>query len=351
MNKKLLVVAVSLTLGGCATGSHIPSTLDDSVFKVHKLTFSNVREFNAVEQTSIHNPLLKGQIASYEYKVGVGDVLNIIVYDHPELTTPAGSYRSASESGNVVHADGHIFYPYIGKVFVHDKSVSQIREVLSRKLAKYIEKPQVDVSVAAYRSQKVYVSGEVNTPKQLPITNVPMTLLDAIDSVGGVKDSADWDSVTITRESETVTVSVGDLVKNGNTINNVILKSGDIVHVPMNDNQKVFVLGEVNKPSVIKIDRSGISITEAIAQVGGINELSSDATGVFVIRKNAEVFQLDISNASNLLIGSQFNLEPQDIIYVTAAPITRWNRVIKNILPSITGFNELSEGTHRIKNW
>nr|WP_283106432.1 polysaccharide export protein [Shewanella submarina] len=342
-------------LGGCATGSHME--LSNDGLTVHQLTFQNAQSFNRIEKQAAHDVASITLYQQYEYQVGIGDVLNIIVYDHPELTTPAGSYRSAADSGNVVHSDGNIFYPYIGKVKVEGLTVSQIREDISTRLAKYIEQPQVDVSVAAYRSQKVYITGEVAKPNQLPITNVPLTLLDAINQTGGITEDANWNRVTITRGDKVIPLSLRDLMQNGVTSNNYLLQAKDIVHVPLNDNQKVYVLGEVIKPSVVTLGRDEMSLTQAIGTVGGVNELSSDATGIFVIRHSdnpeiiADVYQLDITNATNLIVGNQFKLQPQDIVYVTAAPIARWNRVMSNLLPSIAGFNQLTEGAHRVKNW
>ena len=117
-------------------------------------------------------------------------------------------------------------------------------------------------------------------------------------------------------------------------------------------------MGEVNDPKLLKIDRAGMSLTEALSNVGGINQLSADATGVFVIRTAdkesehlADIFQLDINDASALVIGTEFDLQPYDIVYVTAAPIVRWNRVVAQLLPTITGFNELTEGVLRVRNW
>ncbi|OCH18582.1 polysaccharide export protein [Aliivibrio logei] len=370
----VLIGVALLILSGCTVfpGTHLSTSDKNKVedeqsetdysaaVNVYALTPQKVAEYQVKKAGAQSNPKLEAQIANYEYRVGPGDILNVTIWDHPELTIPAGSYRSSSESGNWVHADGTIFYPYIGTVQVAGKTVREIRTDVSEQLRRFIESPQVDVNVAAFRAKKTYVTGEVDKPGQQAITNIPLTLLDAVNRSGGLSENADWRNVTLTRKGKEETLSLYALMQRGDLTQNRLLEPGDIIHVPRNDAQKVFVMGEVKNPQLLKIDRSGMSLTEALSSVGGINELAADATGVFVIRSSnkedkkermADIYQLDIQDASALIIGTEFYLKPYDVVYVTVAPIARWNRLILQLMPTITGFNELTEGVLRIKNW
>ncbi|RXJ74677.1 sugar transporter [Veronia nyctiphanis] len=383
-----LILPIALVSGCTLTGSHLSTedkrvvttseendSVDISKFVlVHPLTASSVSAYKSKLPESRPNPDLDKSISAYEYRVGAGDVLNVIVWDHPELTTPAGQFRSPSDSGLWVDADGTIFYPYIGRVDVLNKTVSEIRAIIAKRLAKYVEKPQVDVNVAAFRSQKVHVTGEVAQPGQQPITNIPMTLLDAVNRAGGLSENANWKKVTIVRNGVKETTSLYALMQRGDMQENRLLQAGDIVNVASNDNQNVYVFGEVQNPQLLKITRNGMSLTAALSSVGGINELEADATGIFVIRGReanateatannsdlasntdshliADLYQLNIKDATALVVGTEFELEPKDIVYVTAAPISRWNRVIRQLLPTISGFDTLTDGVRRVRNW
>jgi polysaccharide export outer membrane protein len=97
----------------------------------------------------------------------------------------------ADPFGQTVSPDGTIYFPFVGKVHVAGKTAGEIRDQLAAGLSPYLKKPQVDVRVLAYRSQKVSVTGEVKTPGPLAMSDVPLTLVDAITRSGGTNADAD----------------------------------------------------------------------------------------------------------------------------------------------------------------
>lgn len=272
-----------------------------------------------------------------DYKVGPGDILTIIVWDHPELTTPAGQYRSADQAGTVVSENGTIFYPYVGVLPVAGKTTRQIRELLISKLSKYIEKAQIDVRMAAFRSQRVYVVGEVSKPGQQYITDIPMTVLEAVNLAGGFTPEADHSNVLLTRKGLTYRVDIQSMYDNGATEQNALLEAGDILNVSDRSFNKIFILGEVTKPGSLVMTKKRSTLAEALSDAGYISQDRSNPKWIYVMRGEGdtpELFHLDGSSPDAMLLADKFSLRPRDIIYVDTADVVRWNRVMTNILPT-----------------
>ena len=316
----------------------------------------NKMQSEEVKIESAINRSLQDEMNNYTYLVGVGDVLNIIVWDHPELTIPQAGHRSAAEAGNFVHKDGTIFYPYVGKVSVIGREVTEIREDIAKGLSSYINNPQVDVNVAAFRSQHFFVSGAVKNPQMIPVRNVPITILDALSISGGMAPDADWSSATLTSISKgalvTETIDLSILLEQGVLKQNRLLKSNDVLHIPRNDALKVFVMGDVVNASTQQIGRRGMTLAEALNNVGGINEASANASGIFVLRSNdsalklVDIYQLDVSMGPRLILSTQFKLQPKDIVYVTSAPVARWNKLLAQLTSSLNQIYQID----RIEN-
>lgn len=358
------LLAGSLTGCAMAPGGHVDYEAEtediDHLVDIEPITPDLVSTFRRQvngDVASLMPAEMREEVGSYEYRVGPGDVLSIIVYDHPELTIPAGAERSAEEAGNAVRQDGTIFYPYIGRIQVEGRTTDEIRAILTRRLANFLTEPQIEVSVAAFRSKKVYVSGAVQTPRTLPITNVPLTMLDAISEVGGATEDANWHSVVLNRDGRKEELSLYALLRQGDQTQNRLLRHGDVLHVPTLENQNVAVLGQVRRPGNLRLGNERITLTDALARAGGVVEHLAKPSGIFVIRiqapesdKLATVYQLDISNATALTMGTQFPLQPQDVIYVTSAPLARWNNVISLLLPSVILPGTLADSTTDVQD-
>lgn len=281
--------------------------------------------------------LLSGKVEPYQ--VGPQDVLLVTVWDHPELTLPLGQFRTDAATGMVVDEEGCLFYPYIGRVKVGGLSVVQVRETLTTKLDKVLQKPQVDVKVLAFRSQKIFVGGEVRSPAVYNVTDVPFTLAEAINRAGGFLPSADQSRLMVSRGDRSWTLNFLELLGQGNRIGQILLRDGDSVHVHHRDEAPVYLLGEVRNPRSVPTYQGRLSLAQALSEAGGINTTSAAARSVYVFRRGqadntVDVFHLDAYNPIAMVLADRFALRPRDVVFVDAGTLVRWNRVVSLILPS-----------------
>ncbi len=278
------------------------------------------------------------QAAKYEYRIAPHDVLSVIVWGHPELTIPAGEFRSAEATGHPVTADGMMFYPHVGVVEVAGKTLPQVRELLTARLRTVLQNPQLDVKVATFRGLKVRVTGEVKQPVSLPITDVPLRALDAITAAQGTTPEADLQRVVLSREGKAHLLDLQAVNELGDLSQNWLLQDGDILHVPDSSAQRVYVIGEVTKPQARQMIRGRMTLADALTDTEGIDPTSSNAAGVYVIRGTYDrprVFQLDATSPDALLLAANFDLQPLDVVFVSTHALTQWNRIVQQLLPTI----------------
>lgn len=275
------------------------------------------------------------------YRIGPQDVLLVTVWDHPEITLPLGQFRQDAASGIVVDESGQMYFPHVGSFKVAGMTTSQVRDALTSRLIKVLQNPQIDVKVLAYRSQKVYVGGEVKNPAVYNITDVPFTLAEAVNRAGGFLPSADDSRLLLTRGDHVWRLNFQALLTSGNRIGQILLRDGDSLQVPSGLENPVYMMGELVRPGTLPLVHGNLSLAQAISETGGIAGASADARSIYVIRQaggpnSVDVFHLDSRNPTAMILADRFPLRPRDIVYVDAGTLVRFSRVMGLLVPTVT---------------
>src|SRR3990167_605964 len=155
-------------------------------------------------QTPTGKELLEPALKPQPYRIGSYDNLNIIVWGHPELSTVTSAASVPISSGStlssisqvtsnpavIVQTDGTIFYPYVKRLKVAGFTIEEVQDKIAKKLSVYIRNPQVTVQVSQFRNRNVYILGEVVSPGKQPLTDKPLSLMEAISMAGGLNTTS-----------------------------------------------------------------------------------------------------------------------------------------------------------------
>ena len=293
--------------------------------------------------------------AAKPYTIGPGDVLNIVVWDHPELTLAPAASNSTTDAASLssvgngynVSTDGFIQFPYAGNVKLVGLTESQAHEELAIKLAKYIKNPQLTVRIQAYRNGRVYVDGEVRVPGVQAVNDIPLSLPEAISRAGGFTAAADRSTVSILRAGITTQINFMQLAKLGLNPASILLAGGDMVQVRNRDEFKVFVLGEVSKPSALQLRNGQLTLNEALGESGGVSQLSGDPRQIYVLRNggsgSAEIYYLDAATPAAYALAEGFDLKAKDVVFVNPSSLVRFNRALSLLLPGAQAVNVINK--------
>jgi polysaccharide export outer membrane protein len=229
------------------------------------------------------------------YTVGAQDVLVITSYDQPDLT---GKFT--------VETDGSFTYPLIGRVSVSGLTLRAVEQRLQEELIAggFFKEPQITVSVAQYRSQKIHIVGEVRTPGTYPISG-DMRLVEVLALAGSTTPMASGEVVILHESNESVRADLRDL-ENGDSSQNARLVNGDTVFVQRAES--VYVFGQVRNPGAYPFRQKKTTVLQALSLAGGVTERGS-TTRIQIVR---------IVDGKKKEIAAQLDdfVEPRDTIVV-----------------------------------
>jgi polysaccharide export outer membrane protein len=359
---KFLCAVLLLYLCGCAGTSHrAPAPADADVIVITPQWLAGQRGQPAAAQaapvvtavdgaadSTLAAAALPPPVTGGAYRLGVGDVLAITVWDHPELTGAVPRQNNLDGQAGppaasfVIDQRGELHFPFAGAVPLAGLTRDQARDLLAQRLARYFRAPRVTLNVQAYRSQRVYVDGEVKTPGPQAINDIPMTVLEALNRAGGLLPTADQSRIVIERGGQSYRLNLA-APRQGPSASvppqhpaTLLLADGDVVRAPPRDESKVFVGGEVLSPRALTMHDGRLTLNEALGEAGGLNPQSADAGQVYVVRQAhgvPQVYRLDARPANALALAEQFELHPRDVVYVAASPLTNWHRAISQLFP------------------
>ena len=348
----LMLGAAAIILNGCFAAPQMRMEIpeDSATYNGIKVVLHSVDDGDfgkgsksANDSVALGNlsDLIVDTLPELEYRIGPLDMVQVVVWEHPELTSPMGQYQPA---GQKVTTDGKLFYPYAGELQAAGLTAQELRAEITKRLSdKILNDPQVDVRVTGYNSRKAFVSGAVNRPGNVSFDEKPMTIPTIIASAGGFSDGADPSRMQLRRGDKVYDINYLDAFKNNLPLDRILLQPNDQIFIPaLSETQKenrVYVMGEVQRVGIVNLNQGQLSLVEALASAGGLQTLNASASSIYVIRNSSEsqidVFHLNGKNAMSLALADRFDLNAHDIVYVDASGIATWNRLISLIMPSV----------------
>lgn len=303
---------------------------------------------------------------SNNYWIGPGDVIEVSIWEASPAVLFGGAAfdpkggstppRLATLPEQMVTPDGTITIPFAGRIPVKGRVTQEIEGDIVKRLYGKANQPQVLVRVIKNNTSNVTVVGEVGNSALVPLTPKGERLLDALASSGGVKQSINRMAVQVSRSNVTATMALDSVIRDPKQ--NILLKPGDVV-TALYQPQSFSVLGATGKNEEIPFEAQGISLAQALARSGGLNDSRADARGVFIFRfedmklvdsrvsveKTANgtvpvVYQVDLRDPASFFVTQNFPIQNRDVIYVSNSPAAEFEKFLRLVvsvaMPSVT---------------
>ena len=299
-------------------------------------------------------------VAPTGYVVGAGDVVEVSVWEAPpamlfgsavlDARAGASTTRITSFPEQMVNSDGAVNMPFAGQVQAAGRTPQQIETDLARRLQGKANQPQVLVRVIRNVSSNVTVVGEVANSTRMPLTARGERLLDALAAAGGVRQPVNKMTLQITRGEQVQALPLDLIIRDPKQ--NISLQAGDVV-TALFQPLSFTVLGATGKNEELNFEAQGISLTQALARAGGLQDARANARGVFVFRledagaldwpskvlttpdgKVPVIYQIDLKDPASFFVAQSFPINNRDVLYVSNAPAAELQKFM-NIVTSI----------------
>ncbi len=261
------------------------------------------------------------------YRLGPEDKLRITIWNRPDLSKETR-----------IRPDGVLFVPLVGNIQAAGMTVSELQAYIVQHLGRVLREPQVDIEILEYASKMFYLLGQVMKPGMYPVT-ATTTVLEAVAIGGGPTEKANLEGSCLLRQGLVVPINFNALFQQGDMSQNLMLADGDVIFLPSIDDAKVFVLGEVNHAMSVPMLHRRMTLSEAIAEAGGFNEITAYKRGIKIIRGGLANPQVFTVNYEDILRGRRPDvayLRNGDIVFVPAGGLTKWDRVLGQLLPNLS---------------
>jgi polysaccharide export outer membrane protein len=224
--------------------------------------------------------------AEGDYVIGDGDGLNISVWGEENLSQSI-----------TVRPDGKITLPALGDIVATGNTPEELSEKLERELTKFVKVPIVTVTITGINNSRVYVigGGPGTGVHALPGRT---TLLKFLAGLGNLKEG-DLKKAYLLRGREKIHSNFYDLFFRGDLSQDMEVKPEDIIFIPDNMNNKIYVMGAVNSPNYL-IYREDISVLDAILEAGGFTEFAK-RDKVVVLRKESGIINRISANVEDVM--------------------------------------------------
>ena len=293
--------------------------------------------------------------------IGVGDFVQIVIWEAAAgglFSAPANDRigpgsRSSIIPEQAVGPDGAITVPYAGRVQVLGRTPQQVEQAIIQALTGKAVEPQALVTVTKNVANTVTVVGEVTGGGRVPLTTRGDRILDIVAQTGGTKAPAHETYVTLVRDGRSVRIPMQAMLTD--PAENVYVRPGDVISVAR-EPQTFTSAGATGQNSVIPFDAIGITLDQAIARAGGLNDTRADPAGVFIVRYERPVdydqlglrrpdpgafsqvpviYRVNMRDPNGFFLARRFPIRNKDILFVSNASSTELQKVMAVLLPFI----------------